>query len=521
MYYTHFGLSKPPFKITPDTTLFYSGAERGSVLDALNYVVLSGEGITKVIGEVGAGKTMLCRMLEEKLPDSVETIYIGNPSISAENILNVIGFEVGLIQQPQSKLEVMQLLQQWLLEKYSADRQVVVLIEEAQNMPLETLEEIRLLSNLETDQHKLLQIVLFGQPELDSKLSDNAIRQLKERIAHNFYLNPLTRTQIKDYLNFRMRNAGYHGPDIFDEKTSAAIARHSKGLIRRINILADKSLIAAYAEGTTLLNVKHVRKAAKDSQFSKIRPVSRQTLFGALIGLTAGALLVSVTWTLTARDKKPYYPELGQINNAINITTPAADATTETESSISTEEIAEPEQTQPTKENLDIAATSHSISPEKTPDPIVSTPPEIAAPTQEIVENNSFEPAEAELLPASALQSRIVVTRDWLHHSNPRQYSIQLMMLSASSSERLNDYLKDLPKTVDIKDIFVYEAIVDGKNMLGVLYQLFGSRAEALAKLENMPYAFERFRPFMIRSIRGLRKETNADKQLSHANIKL
>lgn len=296
MYYGHFGLTRPPFKITPDTSFFYSGGERGSVLDALSYVVLSGEGITKVIGEVGSGKTMLCRMLEERLPEHVETVYIANPSISPENILNVIAFEAGLIDGPKSKLEVMQQLQSWLLEKFAQNRRVVVLIEEAQGMPLETLEEIRLLSNLETAQDKLLQIVLFGQPELDENLAQPSIRQLRERITHSFYLNPFGRNQAQDYLNFRVRGAGYRGPDLFDAKVSRLIGFYSRGLVRRINILADKVLLAAYADNTTRLREAHVRKAVADSRFAGA-PGPAWMMWGvAAASLLAGLCLASLIW---------------------------------------------------------------------------------------------------------------------------------------------------------------------------------------------------------------------------------
>jgi MSHA biogenesis protein MshM len=298
MYYQHFGLAKPPFKITPDTAFFYSGGNRGSVLDALSYVVLSGEGITKVIGEVGSGKTMLCRMLEERLPEHVETIYIANPSISPENILNVIAFEAGVIKEPQSKLEVMQKLQAWLLQKFTENRRVVVLIEEAQGMPLETLEELRLLSNLETEQDKLLQIVLFGQPELDENLAQTSIRQLRERITHGFYLYPFGRDQICEYLNFRVRNAGYYGPDLFDRRLAALIGRYSKGLVRRANILADKIMLAAYAEGTTSLRPRHARKAVADSQFGQ-HGLQQWKFWGiAAAGLLMGICLVSLLWWL-------------------------------------------------------------------------------------------------------------------------------------------------------------------------------------------------------------------------------
>ena len=215
MYEDYFGLSRPPFKISPDTSLFFEGGKRGDILGALVYAIHRGEGIIKVVGEVGSGKTMLCRMLQLKLPKSVEIIYIANPSVSAEDILFVIAYELELpAAKDASKHEVVNMLHDYLMQRHIENKQVVLFIEEAQGMPLDTLEEIRLLSNLETDQHKLLQIILFGQPELDENLSKKSIRQLRERITHSFNLSPLTHHEIHKYLNFRMREVGYTGPEL-------------------------------------------------------------------------------------------------------------------------------------------------------------------------------------------------------------------------------------------------------------------------------------------------------------------
>jgi len=171
MYYAFFGLSQAPFKITPDTDFFFEGGNRGAVLEALIYAISQGEGIIKVTGEVGSGKTMLCRVLQARLPRSVETVYLANPSVSPEEILHAIAFELQLpIGRDAGRLVVMHALNEYLMRRHAEGRQVVVFVEESQSMPIATLEEIRLLSNLETKQHKLLQIVLFGQPELDDNL---------------------------------------------------------------------------------------------------------------------------------------------------------------------------------------------------------------------------------------------------------------------------------------------------------------------------------------------------------------
>jgi len=224
MYEEYFGLRRPPFKITPDTSLFFGGGKRGDILGALVYAIHRGEGIIKVVGEVGSGKTMLCRMLQLKLPESVETVYIGNPSVTPEDILFVIANELNLeVTKDASKHEVMHLLQEYLLQRHIENRQVVLFIEEAQGMPIDTLEEIRLLSNLETDQNKLLQIILFGQPELDENLAQKSIRQLRERITHSFNLSPLTKDEIHQYLNFRMREVGYSGPELIRPDIAAVL----------------------------------------------------------------------------------------------------------------------------------------------------------------------------------------------------------------------------------------------------------------------------------------------------------
>ena len=280
MYEDYFGLKRPPFKITPDTSLFYEGGKRGDILAALVYSIHRGEGIIKVVGEVGSGKTMLCRMLQIKLPDTVEIVYIANPSVSAEDILFVIAHELSLpVTKDASKHEVMHLLQDYLLQRHMENKQVVLFVEEAQGMPLDTLEEIRLLSNLETDQNKLLQIILFGQPELDQNLAQQSIRQLRERITHNFDLEPLTQDEIHTYLNFRMREVGYTGPELINPTVAKKVELHSDGLLRRINIIADKILLSAFAEGTHNLSAKHVTAAVNDSAFNQEAPRKSRALW--------------------------------------------------------------------------------------------------------------------------------------------------------------------------------------------------------------------------------------------------
>src|ERR1700741_1983616 len=270
MYYSHFGLNQAPFKITPNTEFFFSGGNRGPVLEALVYAGTHGEGIVKGTGEVGSGKTMLCHMLQGRLPAHIESVYIANPSVSPEEILRAIAFELQIAAAREApRLEVMQHIQEFLLKRYAAGKRVVVFVEESQSMPLATLEEIRLLSNLETSNDKLMQIVLFGQPELDENLRQPHIRQLRERITHSFRLEPLTPGEIHEYLMFRLRAAGYHGPDIFSPAVVKHIARASQGLSRRVNLIADKALLVAFSENTHTIRPKHIDAAVRDSEFSQ------------------------------------------------------------------------------------------------------------------------------------------------------------------------------------------------------------------------------------------------------------
>jgi len=311
LYYPHFGLQQPPFKITPNTDFFFSGGNRGAVLDALVYAIANGEGIIKVVGEVGSGKTMLCRMLQTILPERIESIYLANPSVAPEDVLHAIAFELQLqLPKDADRLKVMQALQAHLLNRHAEGRQVVIFVEEAQGMPLATLEEIRLLSNLETKRDKLLQIVLFGQPELDENLNQEQIRQLRERITHRFNLGPLQTKDVGEYLIFRLRAAGYHGPHLFTDASIKKLSHAAQGLVRRVNILADKALLAAFAENAYQVTPKHVKAAIQDSEFAESsygqqfgRYKRFVTWFMYLLVILGGLSIAAMLWQQSTAQK--------------------------------------------------------------------------------------------------------------------------------------------------------------------------------------------------------------------------
>lgn len=288
MYLDYFGLQKKPFGITPDTSLFFNGAERGDILQAILYALNSGEGIIKVVGEVGSGKTMLSRMLVNEADENTVFVFLLNPNIKADQIIyaiahdlgankaladrgndtfNTIAFDLGQnVDQGHQQIQILHSLQRKLFELYQAGKRVVLVIDEAQQMPLETLEEIRLLSNLETETEKLLQVILFGQPELDQHIDAPSVRQLRERITYSFYLNPLDWVSAERYLSFRLNKAGNQGREIFSKEAVKLLSKCSDGTLRRLNILADKALLAAYLKKSVLVTPGHVKAALEDGQ---------------------------------------------------------------------------------------------------------------------------------------------------------------------------------------------------------------------------------------------------------------
>lgn len=275
LYLKHFGMREAPFKITPTTEFFYGGGRRGEILYALQYAIEVGEGISMVTGEVGSGKTMLLRTLSEKLPDNVELVYIANPSISGGAILYNICEELEL-DIDTTRPDAVRRLQQYLIDRHAKGKRVVALIDEAQAMPDESLEEIRLLSNLETSRSKLLQIMMFGQPELFDKLSRQNMRQLRERITVALNLEPFSRDDIREYISTRLHAAGYNGGELFNKDGCHLLAVVSQGLSRRINVLADKALLSAFERGSERVLYEDVRRAVRDANFGRMRYRSEQ-----------------------------------------------------------------------------------------------------------------------------------------------------------------------------------------------------------------------------------------------------
>lgn len=266
MYEAHFGLQEVPFALTPNTRYFLNAKSHSDALELLLVALREREGFIKITGEVGTGKTLLCRMLLNALAEQATMAYIPNPSLSPDNLYEAVADELGVTVPHQDNTHrILKALTHRLIELAAEGRQVVLVIDEAQAMPEETIEALRLLTNLETESTRLLQVVLFGQPELDGLLAKPSLRQLKQRITFQYQLTALDRTSVAQYLRHRLSRAGYNGVDLFAPAALRLITRTSGGIPRLLNILAHKSLLAAWGRGDHQVGRWHVLQAVKDT----------------------------------------------------------------------------------------------------------------------------------------------------------------------------------------------------------------------------------------------------------------
>jgi len=298
LYLPHFGLDEFPFSLTPDTGFYYDSRPHQEALNVLLVALRSGEGFLKVTGEVGLGKTLLCRMLLDALDGEAVTAYIPNPHLSPASMRLALARELGL--NPDENLSQDQLLhviQERLLEMARDERPVILCLDEAQQLPEATLEAVRLLTNLETEKRKLIQVVLFGQPELDERLARASVRQLKQRITFSYRLQALDPQAVKDYVRHRLRVAGYRGAPLFTPPAARALYRGSHGTPRLVNVLAHKALMAAWGAGSDQVGREHVHQAIEDTEGARQPfPLLRA---GALlaVGLFATAALL-LAWLM-------------------------------------------------------------------------------------------------------------------------------------------------------------------------------------------------------------------------------
>jgi len=518
LYLNHFGLSEAPYRITPHTDFFFEGANRGTTLDALIYTITHDEGIVKVTGEVGSGKTMLCRMLMERLPQNVETIYLANPSLGRDEIMMAISDDLKVAAAGQRSSVLLRALQERLIELYAANRQVVVLIDEAHAMPVETLEEIRLLSNLESKRHKLLQIVLFGQQELDEVLSTPQMRQLKDRIVHSFRLEPLVRSDVGSYLMFRMRHAGYKGPDLFTAGAIRLISEASEGLTRRINILADKALLAAFADGGYQILPKHVSAAIGDSEFTRVKAQPRMALSTAglavaAVGLIATGAAAALLAVYIAVKRTPW---LAQVNPAPAASSPGARAEPAAvaapaaqKATAGVDQPPGPAAPAPGAPGPDAAATTAGAPGARGDVPPAAARPAEAASTAATAAAAGPASAEEAAQPAKAtpaLDRRLRATELWLENSPATLITIQLLVADGARAREVDAWVAKPPQGLDAQKLYVVNSVIRGTDRIAILYGAYPDRAAATAAIATLPKAIRDGKP-IVRSVGGIRAD--------------
>lgn len=264
MYDRYFGFLEPPFSVTPDPRFFYTNPVYLEVYANLSYGIQARKGFIAITGEVGTGKTTLLRKLMRNLDSSIHTVFIFNTDVTFNELLRLILRDLGLPTQGKDRLAMIDELNAYSIEQVKMGHLVCLLIDEVQNLSHESLEGLRLLSNLETDKEKLLQIVLIGQPEFKARLDQPDLRQLKQRIAIHCEIVPLKDTEVGSYIDFRLRTAGYEGQDLFDREAVQKIAFYSSGIPRLINVICDNALLITYAASRKMVCAHDISEVARD-----------------------------------------------------------------------------------------------------------------------------------------------------------------------------------------------------------------------------------------------------------------
>jgi len=297
MYLYHFGLGELPFTLTPNTNFYLPMTMHDEALAVLSMALQTGEGFIKVVGEVGTGKTLLCRKLLNEIPAHFVTAYIPNPYLSPDELRRAVAVELGIKQAQRMSVQLLtQRIQTRLLELHSQGHSVVLILDEAQALPEDSLEALRLFTNLETETRKLLQVVLFAQPELDQRLAKTEFRQLRQRITFAYRLRPMNAHEVQQYIQHRLQVAGYKGAELFPASICKRIAGVSQGVPRLVNILCHKMLMLAYGQGHYKMTAKLLKSAVQDTESiatsSKVNRVAFLSL-GVLISLSLAYYLLN------------------------------------------------------------------------------------------------------------------------------------------------------------------------------------------------------------------------------------
>jgi len=264
VYLEYYGLSEPPFAITPNPRFLFYSAKHREAFNHLLYGIRERKGFVQLTGEVGAGKTTLCRAMLEQLDGRYATALILNPVMSAGELVKAIAVEFGLPVNGLDRLDTLAVINQFLLQQVERGEETVLIIDEAQDLTDELLEQVRLLSNLETNNRKLLQIVLMGQPELRDRLNNPRLRQLRQRITVRYHLQPLSRFEMSQYIQHRLEISGAKGAPYFTQPALWRVFSYSKGIPRLVNAVCDKALLAGFVQQRERIGFGTIGRAVRE-----------------------------------------------------------------------------------------------------------------------------------------------------------------------------------------------------------------------------------------------------------------
>ncbi|PIU41308.1 MAG: ATPase [Candidatus Omnitrophica bacterium CG07_land_8_20_14_0_80_42_15] len=265
MYLSFYGLKENPFNVTSDPSFFFMSRRHKEAFSHLIYGIKEKKGFLEITGEIGTGKTTLCRVLLNQLDKKIKTAFILNPNLSELQLLQAIAEDFGLhIDNKNNKLSLLKRLNDFLIEQLEVDNNVILILDEAQNISLELLEKIRMLSNLETEKEKLFQIILVGQPQLREKLRSPELEQLKQRIGIRYHIYPLDEEEIEKYIYHRLNVAGFNGSIVFSDDALKEIYKYSRGIPRLINLVCDKALLLGYVLEAKLISLDMIKKSIRE-----------------------------------------------------------------------------------------------------------------------------------------------------------------------------------------------------------------------------------------------------------------
>lgn len=523
LFRQHFDLATEPFGITPNADFFFGGAQRADVLDALTVTILHDEGIVTVVGEIGMGKTMLARMLLDRVRSMpVDAVYLPNPVFDRDEILRAIVRDLTGELPSGSRTDTLAVLEPLLIKRYAEGRRVVVVIDEAHTMPAPTLEEIRLLSNLETAHHKLLKIIMFGQPELDHLLADHRLRQVRDRVTHRFVLHPLSRDEVAAYLDFRLQRAGYHRGRLFTPEAQTLLAEASGGRTRRINLLADKSLLAAYAAGSNEVIAAHVRQACRDTDAPSVAAAAptpaphtvRSSPRGRHWALTACLVVAGVGLGWWFAQPRGLPPSL------------EADASTNRPTASPLPSTVEPQAPTPSSPAVAVGPTQAAVDPVATVS-ASAFPPSAEAPSPGAsapnIEGLAAEAATASRSPEPATKvasvstpgvsgvpdalRRLQAESEALFTGQPGKFTLQLVAMPGPQWEALTAAIQQVSGQLGDKTrVMTNDRLYGGVHYHAIYVGVYDSRMQAQAALQNLPPSLRSQKP-MVRQFDRIAEE--------------